>query len=81
MGLFGSSTATPSVSPRRIALLEQKVDAIMAHLGIQIDIPDDGLSEVWDLAERGQKIEAIKRYRELTGVGLAEAKRAVEQGP
>jgi ribosomal protein L7/L12 len=35
-------------------------------------------SEVVALARSGQKIEAIKRYRELTGAGLAEAKQAVE---
>jgi ribosomal protein L7/L12 len=34
--------------------------------------------EVVTLLERGQKIEAIKRYRERTGVGLKEAKDAVE---
>jgi ribosomal protein L7/L12 len=34
--------------------------------------------EVATLLERGQKIEAIKRYRERTGVGLKEAKDAVE---
>ena len=32
-----------------------------------------------ELIQTGQKIEAIKRYRELTGVGLAEAKDAVER--
>lgn len=30
------------------------------------------------LVRAGQKIEAIKRYRELTGVGLREAKEAIE---
>jgi len=35
--------------------------------------------EVVALASAGKKIEAIKRYRELTGVGLAEAKDAVER--
>jgi ribosomal protein L7/L12 len=28
---------------------------------------------------RGNKIEAIKTYRELTGVGLAEAKQAIDR--
>jgi ribosomal protein L7/L12 len=37
--------------------------------------------EVRSLLERGQKIEAIKRYRELTGAGLKEAKDAVEAIP
>ena len=36
------------------------------------------LSEVAALAKQGQKIEAIKLYREITGVGLKEAKDAVE---
>ena len=35
--------------------------------------------EVVSLLEQGQKIEAIKRYHERTGVGLKEAKDAVER--
>ncbi len=38
----------------------------------------DLLDEVRELALSGKKIEAIKRYREITDVGLAEAKEAVE---
>jgi len=34
-------------------------------------------AEVRDLLGRGEKIEAIKRYRERTGAGLAEAAEAV----
>jgi hypothetical protein len=34
--------------------------------------------EIVSLARSGNKLEAIKRYRELTGADLAEAKRAVE---
>lgn len=48
-------------------------------------LPDSGSqdsSEVEDeiatLLERGKKIAAIKRYRELTGTGLKHAKEAVE---
>lgn len=37
-----------------------------------------GLGPVVELLRSGQKIEAIKRYRELTQVGLKEAKDAVE---
>ena len=32
-----------------------------------------------DLLHSGNQIQAIKLYRELTGVGLAEAKDAVDQ--
>lgn len=35
-------------------------------------------AELRDLLTGGKKIEAIKRYRERTGVGLKEAKEAVE---
>jgi ribosomal protein L7/L12 len=37
-------------------------------------VPSQDLSDIRALLERGNKIEAIKRVRELTGVGLKEAK-------
>lgn len=60
----------------RLARLERKVDRILDHLGIGgPDPPPEGVA---DLLAQGRKIEAIKVYREKTGVGLAEAKAAVE---
>lgn len=41
-------------------------------------VSDQGLEAVKDAMRRGKKIEAIKLYRELKGVGLKEAKDAVE---
>lgn len=38
----------------------------------------DNLAEIQNLLRGGSKIEAIKRFREMTGVGLKEAKDAVE---
>jgi hypothetical protein len=35
--------------------------------------------QIQEALRRGNKIEAIKIYRELTGVGLAEAKQAIDQ--
>jgi ribosomal protein L7/L12 len=35
-------------------------------------------AEIRDLIRHGRKIEAIKRMRDATGMGLAEAKDAVE---
>jgi ribosomal protein L7/L12 len=48
----------------------------------QLPDPAQGmdLSEVRQLLYAGRKIEAIKVYRQLTGVGLREAKAAVERG-
>jgi ribosomal protein L7/L12 len=37
-----------------------------------------GFKEVVELARSGKKIEAIKRYRQLTGLGLKESKDAVD---
>jgi len=75
MGLFSSPT-DPTLR-LRLARIERKLDALLTHL--QIENPDDDeYREVRDLAAAGEKIAAIRRYRELTGVGLAEAKAAVE---
>ncbi|MEU0551468.1 MULTISPECIES: ribosomal protein L7/L12 [unclassified Micromonospora] len=62
---------------RRLAVVERKLDLIMAHLDIhepELEAPGAVLQEL--LA--GRKIQAIKAYREATGVGLREAKDAVE---
>lgn len=41
--------------------------------------PNSGTDDILRLAQAGNKIEAIKRYREIHGVGLKEAKDAVEK--
>ncbi|MFC6061625.1 ribosomal protein L7/L12 [Streptomyces ochraceiscleroticus] len=61
---------------RRLRETERRLDLLLAHHGIADDRPE--LAEVDDLLRRDRKIEAIKRYRQLTGAGLAEAKEAVE---
>lgn len=69
---------TPDAQTRiRISNLERKLEHLYAHLGLQE--PSDAVSQtVIDLARAGQSIAAIKAYREETGAGLADAKRAVE---
>ena len=54
-----------------IAELERQLNA-------ENRLSDDGMDSVRDLLESGNKIEAIKQYRLLTGLGLKEAKDAVE---
>ena len=75
--VLGSSwTAAGSNNGQRLARLERKVDLILTHLGLD---PNQGVnSEVTELMKAGQKIQAIKLYREQTGVGLKEAKDYVE---
>jgi len=62
-----------------LALLERKVDFLMNKLGVAyVDAQPPGHAEVIALLQAGEMIPAIKRYRELTGASLAEAKNAVE---
>ena len=57
--------------------LEEKLDLIMHSLGLD---PNLGVDEkIVELMKAGQKIEAIKLYREQTGAGLKEAKDYVEK--
>jgi ribosomal protein L7/L12 len=70
----------------RVVELERKVEYLMQRLGAGEQIssitrmtPSSPVPpEIADLARLGQKIEAIKRYRELTGASLREAKEAID---
>jgi ribosomal protein L7/L12 len=66
-----------SALERRVAELEHNLrelaGAPMPHAG-----PGEHPGDMLEMIRAGQKINAIKRYRELYGVGLAEAKTAVE---
>lgn len=76
---------------REVDALHAKLDLIMSHLGIEAPasaappraVPSvprgDGMAEIDALLAQDKKIHAIKRYRELTGCGLKEAKDAVER--
>ena len=63
----------------RITQLEERVDFLYNHLGI-VSTEDRPMAEtrVIEMLRKGNKIEAIKIYREIYNVGLAEAKDAVE---
>jgi hypothetical protein len=65
-----------SASDARLARLEKRITEIEAHLGIERDTGNDqGVAFILEV----KKINAIKLYREQTGIGLREAKEAVEQ--
>jgi hypothetical protein len=61
----------------RLDRIERQLQALLDHF--QVQPPDDGLGEVRRLAHAGEKINAIKLYRKLTGAGLVEAKEFVER--
>jgi ribosomal protein L7/L12 len=77
----GATAAGGAFRPRdreRLARVEEKLDLLLAHAGIEyVPAPKAAWQELADKG-CGSKIAAIKVYREETGVGLAEAKRAVE---
>lgn len=73
-----SATRTRTELTRRLNRLEDKVDLLLKHEGLE-EPPLPRQDEVVALVRAGKKIEAIKVYREATGVGLAEAKNAVER--
>ena len=64
----------------RIVHLEAQVDFLYRHLGItyvENNNPDDD-PRIIDALRKNNLIEAIKIYREINDIGLAEAKTAVE---
>jgi hypothetical protein len=69
----------------RLRDLEFKVEFLLRELGLtekaNAYVPDINpvLAEIMPLIRRGNKIEAIKRYRELTGSDLRTAKEVVDK--
>ena len=66
----------------RIAELEDGLKFLYRHLNIEFldNNSDPVLSpQIQTALREGNKIAAIKIYREMTGVGLAEAKQAIDR--
>ncbi len=80
--LVASSSLSVYLKPRdrtRLFRVEAKLDLLLKHAGLVYD-PKAGVPPgVLEALDRGNKIEAIKIYREATGVGLAEGKEYVER--
>ncbi len=67
---------------RRIEAVEWNVARLLTQAGLQWEeppAPEGPDAEIVALVQAGNKLEAIKRYRELTGADLATAKLAVDQ--
>jgi hypothetical protein len=62
----------------KLSSMDAKLDLLLKHAGLDYD-PYKGLPPaVLEAILNGNKIEAIKRYREFAGVGLKEAKDFIE---
>ncbi len=82
--IVAASSISVYLKPRelsRLCRVEAKLDLLLKHAGLAFDPKAEAPAGVLEALERGQKIEAIKLYREATGVSLAEAKVFVEDLP
>jgi ribosomal protein L7/L12 len=77
LAVAGGRRSTVDRQEQRLAAVERKLDLLITHLGIHEPEPDIPGAVLQELVA-GRKIQAIKAYREATGVGLKEAKDAVE---
>jgi ribosomal protein L7/L12 len=75
----------PAEMPRLFDRLNERVRAIEAQLavlsekaGVPYEAASDGVpEEVVELARAGKQLEAVTRYRELTGADIEEAREVV----
>ena len=59
---------------KRLRAIEDQLALLSEKAGVPYDRPGQGVpQEVIDLARAGQTMDAIKKYRELTGAGFQEA--------
>ncbi len=84
--MFGSGERIAALS-RRVTNLERLVEVLAERAGISRDELEEIAPDYWlpgdvkALAEEGKPIQAIKRLREQTGMGLREAKDLVDRIP
>jgi ribosomal protein L7/L12 len=70
---------------QRLALVETRLQQLFDHLDIAprdpAEVAGDAINdpEIQDLLAKGNELQAVKRYRELTGTRLDEAKEAIER--
>ena len=63
---------------RRLEEIESHLVLVSQKLGIPYSAPTEGApAEVRQLAQAGKTIDAIKRYRELTGASFEDARNVV----
>ncbi len=77
--LLGRSPEFTPEDAARLRRVERKLDLILESLGLADSEEEAGFPErARAFADRGEKIAAIREYRQATGAGLSESKKAVE---
>ncbi len=65
---------------KRLENLEQCLVAVASKLGVPFTPPSSELpADVVELARSGDRLGAIKRYRELTGADVKEARAKIDE--
>ena len=65
---------------KRLDNIEQCLSAIAAQLGVPFTPPAAELpADVVELVRAGKRLEAVKRYRELTGAAVKEAQARISE--
>ena len=59
--------------------VDAKLDLLLKHAGLEFDPYKSLPRNVVDALQRGERIRAIKSYRDATGAGLKEAKDFIEE--
>ncbi len=79
IALFATARTAAIATERKIDRLTAKLDLLLKANGIDPDPPIQFSDRVRKAAAAGRKIEAIKLLREETGLGLRDAKDAVDK--
>ncbi|MBO9696530.1 MAG: ribosomal protein L7/L12 [Sphingopyxis sp.] len=74
----GSGTRDLTGPPPRVPSPSRPPPIDTGPVTVQVRTEAHTDDQILDMVRRGDKIQAIKRMRELTGMGLAESKDAVE---
>lgn len=62
----------------RLRALEAQMAPVSEAAGVPYDAPNEGVpQEVIELVEAGDRMGAIRKYRELTGFGIEQAQEAI----
>jgi ribosomal protein L7/L12 len=78
LGLFAYLISYISQLKDELRRTNLTLNKIVKHLGIEEEITKNIDYELKIIISEGGRIKAIKRYREVTGVGLKEAKEYVD---
>lgn len=82
LSLVGGLYARNSFLEKQMAAtsrVEAKLDLLLKNAGLKYDPYADLPPAVVDALRKGEKIQAIKHYREATGADLVQAKEFIEE--